>query len=312
MTKCGIYKLKIDPEFELLIPPLSNAQYEKLELDIFDNGCNEPILVWNNTIIDGHKRYEICRKWEIPFETDSLEFDSHEDALIWVCQTQLHRPHLSSIYKRYLIGKLYDAEVLIGNSNLSDSTKSSEPMNKYQIAVQLGNEYNISHVTVYKYSQYSAALDKLLDKSKDLVKRILSGNLKISQSNLVELSRLSSEHLNMLSGYLNDENLSRINYSQMRHELQWKKVTSAIENPLTHRQKPEPPLQIRKIPKPDPDAEISTLTFTIPSWINSIDRTTAVSNFSQATAEAKSRLQYQLSALMKTIIFLQEKIKEDM
>lgn len=74
MKKCGMYKLKIDPEFELLIPPLSDAQYEKLEMDIFDNGCKEPLLIWNDTIIDGHKRYNICRKWEIPFQTDELEF----------------------------------------------------------------------------------------------------------------------------------------------------------------------------------------------------------------------------------------------
>lgn len=321
MKKCGMYKLRTNSEFELLIPPLSEAQYEQLELDIFENGCKEPILIWNDLIIDGHKRYAICQKWEIPFTTDSLEFDSHEDALVWVCQTQLQRPKLSSEYKKYLIGKMYDAEVILGIKNPVESDASSdcfsrlnkqgEPMNKYKTAMRIGNDYNISHVTVYKYSQYSNALDIILEKSRDLVERILSGNLKISHSNLVELSRLSKEHLTMLSSYLNDEQLTRVSYSQMRHELQWKKISTAAEKPATHRHKQEPEPEIRNMPKPDPDAEISTLIFTIPSWVNSIERTTTVSDFQQASEEAKNRLRYQLAVLKKTIETLTKKIEED-
>lgn len=320
MKKYGMYKLKIDPEFELLIPPLSDTQYEELELDIFDNGCKEPLLVWNDIIIDGHKRYAICRKWEIPFQTDELEFDSHEDALVWVCQTQLQREKLTSEYKKYLIGKMYDAEVIIGIKNppepdplsdvISRLNRNGEPMNKYKTAIKIGDSFNISHVTVYKYSQYAEAIDILLEKSKDLVKRILVGNLKISHANLVELSRLSKEHLTLLSSYLNDAQLTRVSYSQMRHELQWKKVTGAVENPATHRQKPEPPPQIRNMPKPDPDADISMLIYTIPSWVNSIQRTTTVSDFQLASADAKTRLRYQLAVLKKTIEILQKKIEE--
>ena len=320
MNKCGMYKLKTDPEFELLIPPLSDAESEQLELDIFDNGCNEPLLVWNDLIIDGHKRYAICRKWEIPFRTDPLEFDSREDALVWVCQTQLQRPKLTSEYKKYLIGKMYDAEVVLGirnpeasdptSKNFSKLNKQGEPMNKYKTAIRIGDDFRISHVTVYKYSQYANALDIILEKSRDLVERILTGNLKISHNNLVELSRLSKEHLTMLSGYLNDEQLTRVSYSQMRHELQWKKVTTAVEKPATHRHKPEPTPEIRNMPKPDPDAEISTLIFTIPSWINSIERTTTVSDFQQASEDAKNRLRYQLTVLKKTIEKLQKKIEE--
>lgn len=320
MKKCGMYKLKIDPEFELLIPPLPSSQYEQLEEDIFEHGCNEPILIWDNWIIDGHKRYKICTKWEIPFMVDELEFDSHEDALVWVCQTQLQRPKLSSEYKKYLIGKMYDAEVILGIKNppepnlpsdtFSRLNKQGEPMNKYKTAIRIGDDYNISHVTVYKYHQYANAIDIILEKSKDLVERILSGNLKISHSNLVELSRLTKEHLTMLSSYLNDEQLTRVSYSQMRHELQWKKVTSAVEKPASHRHKPDPSPEIRNMPKHDPDAELSTLIFTIPSWINSIERATKVSNFQEVSESAKSRVRYQLASLKKTIEILQKRIEE--
>ena len=72
-------------------------------------------------------------------------------------------------------------------------------------------------------------------------------------------------------------------------------------------QKPEPPPQIRNMPKPDPDADISMLIYTIPSWVNSIQRTTTVSDFQLASADAKTRLRYQLAVLKKTIEILQKK-----
>jgi hypothetical protein len=161
MKKCGMYKLKIDPEFELLIPPLPPSQYEQLEEDIFEHGCTEPILVWNNWIIDGHKRYKICNKWEIPFMIDELEFDSHEDALVWVCQTQLQRPKLSSEYKKYLIGKMYDAEVILGIRNpseqnsssetLSRLTKQGEPMNKYKTVKEVCDLTGLTRKHLYYF-----------------------------------------------------------------------------------------------------------------------------------------------------------------
>ena len=48
--------LKIDPDFQSLIPPLSQEAYEELELNIVCNGCREPIKVWGDYIIDGHNR----------------------------------------------------------------------------------------------------------------------------------------------------------------------------------------------------------------------------------------------------------------
>ena len=51
-------ELKIDPEFEVRIPPLTKEEFEKLEENILDDGMfYTPILVWGKTIIDGHNRY---------------------------------------------------------------------------------------------------------------------------------------------------------------------------------------------------------------------------------------------------------------
>ena len=58
--------LKIDPEFQNKIPPLTEDEYRQLEENILEAGkVFEPITVWNGTIVDGHNRYRIIM--EHPF-----------------------------------------------------------------------------------------------------------------------------------------------------------------------------------------------------------------------------------------------------
>ena len=57
--------LKIDPEFQSLIPPLSPDEFRQLEENILKDGCRDPLVYWNNTIIDGHNRFKICTQYGI-------------------------------------------------------------------------------------------------------------------------------------------------------------------------------------------------------------------------------------------------------
>ena len=52
--------LKIDPEFQSQIPPLTDDEYKQLEENILREGkLLSPLIVWNNTLVDGHNRYAI-------------------------------------------------------------------------------------------------------------------------------------------------------------------------------------------------------------------------------------------------------------
>ena len=59
--------LKIDNEFKHLICPLQRKEYVQLEQNILADGCRDPIVVWNDVIVDGHNRYEICKRHKISF-----------------------------------------------------------------------------------------------------------------------------------------------------------------------------------------------------------------------------------------------------
>lgn len=55
------------------------------------------------------------------------------------------------------------------------------------------------------------------------------------------------------------------------------------------------------MPKFDPDAELSSLSLTIPSWCSSIERVMNVTDFQRSSKEGKKRLKIQLSNLMTVI-----------
>lgn len=104
--------IKINPEFEHLIPPLVDDEFEVLEANILSEGeIYTPIFVWNGYIIDGHHRYRILTKNNnIKFRIVEKEFENKYEAMSWMCNNQLGRRNLTPENRKYLVGKKYDAE----------------------------------------------------------------------------------------------------------------------------------------------------------------------------------------------------------
>lgn len=86
--------MKIDAEFQSLIPPLTFEEKKMLEESILNEGCRDAIVLWGDTIIDGHNRYEICTKYGIPFETVKREFENRNEVIEWIIKNQFGRRNL--------------------------------------------------------------------------------------------------------------------------------------------------------------------------------------------------------------------------
>ena len=126
--------LKIDPEFQNQIPPLTDDEYKQLEENILKEGkLLSPLIVWNNTLVDGHNRYEIVQEHpEISFSTMPLRFESREEVLSWICKNQLGRRNLTPEQKKFLIGKQYSVEHRKpgGNGNNQHTTAPRKPFRR--------------------------------------------------------------------------------------------------------------------------------------------------------------------------------------
>ena len=154
-------KLIRDPEFERFVPPLTQKERELLEESILREGCRDAIVVWNDIILDGYNRYDICIKHGLPYQVKHLQLDSRDEAISWICVNQMARRNITEETRRYLIGKRYEAEKRIGVRNITGKNqyspkvvspimrgKAQQQQLKYGVSGKIGNEYNMAHSTV--------------------------------------------------------------------------------------------------------------------------------------------------------------------
>lgn len=93
----------VDPDLQAYIDPLTPDEYEALERSLLAEGCRDALVLWGNVLVDGHNRYGICRKHELPFQTvQNTRFRSMEDVHLWMIDQHLGRRSLSDFQRGVL------------------------------------------------------------------------------------------------------------------------------------------------------------------------------------------------------------------
>lgn len=168
----------IDQEFRDLIfqDDLTDEEKRELETDILVRGCVVPLIVWNGLLVDGHHRYEICKKHNIPFDVKEIEFENREYAKAWILTNQLARRNLTPYRKIELLKRRDDflkmaeegkrkkqisaeitnnkrwetpiEESLLSTVDKSDKNEQSKPKEKINVRDAMAKELNVSHGTI--------------------------------------------------------------------------------------------------------------------------------------------------------------------
>lgn len=100
--------IKVDAELKALIPPLSKQEREQLEQNIIENGCRDPLVVWNGLIVDGHNRYEICTRLGIDYKVVEIDLQDRNAVEDWMDANQLGRRNLTPDAFKMLLGRRYN------------------------------------------------------------------------------------------------------------------------------------------------------------------------------------------------------------
>jgi hypothetical protein len=130
-------KLQINKEFQELIPPLSVEELASLERSIKAEGCRDPVVVWNNTIVDGHHRYAICTNNNMPFETKEVQgLDTEIDVKLWMINNQFSRRNLPTETRLDLAYRFKEFEVEKANARQLAGAKIDQIDNDDTLAHQ--------------------------------------------------------------------------------------------------------------------------------------------------------------------------------
>jgi transcriptional regulator with XRE-family HTH domain len=114
----------INDELRAFVDPLTDIEYAALERSLLAEGCRDALVLWRDTLIDGHNRYEICQKHGIPFRTvHNNNFASIDDVMLWMIDNHLARRSVSDFQRGVLALKKKE----IVTSRMADEMAKEPP-----------------------------------------------------------------------------------------------------------------------------------------------------------------------------------------
>lgn len=193
-------EIVIDKEFKSLIPPLTKDEYDGLEQSILAEGCRDALVIWDKTefansdylldsdpailheyiLLDGHNRYEICKKYGLQFNTKQMFFRDRDDAIYWIIKNQFGRRNLSAYDRARLVLRLKpviaerakEQQIRTKENRVCQISDKQAIDTKKELATVAG----ISHDTIAKVEKIEAMA------TPDIKEKLSAGEMSINQA----------------------------------------------------------------------------------------------------------------------------------
>ncbi|CAH0997936.1 hypothetical protein EMA8858_04071 [Emticicia aquatica] len=196
--------IEILPELQEFIRPLTLEQFTQLEQNIVIHGCQDALVLWETSeydlgrgdselsvyvLVDGHNRYNICKKNKIDFKIALKVFESIEDVKEYMIDLQIGRRNLTLEEESYYRGLKYNSQK--GNRGIALQTVQKggvEPA--VNVAESLAKTFNVTSRTIKNDGKFAEGMTKL---SKDLRNEVLQGVSKLSKKEIQDLAGTAFE-----------------------------------------------------------------------------------------------------------------------
>jgi hypothetical protein len=187
----GGKEIVILKELSDFIVPLNKEEKEQLEQNILLEGCRDPLILWENenslVLVDGHNRFEICKRNNIDFEVQTKQFEDLEEVKGWMINNQLGRRNLTQDQISYYRGLKYESlKKKKGGFVYVESKGQNDPSTSEKLA----GEFKVSKSTIKRDGKFATGLEFIGKSNPKLKSKILSGEVKVKKSDIQTLSQL--------------------------------------------------------------------------------------------------------------------------
>lgn len=195
-----LIELKIDPEFESLIPALTEEEFKQLKENILNDGeVLNPIITWQGIICDGHNRWKIIKENPgIPYKTYELIFTDKYQAKEWILKNQLGRRNITNEQRLRLIGQMQEnRKKSVGEHKGNQHSEKMELVQNEPIpkstAAQIAKEVGVSESTVKRAEKFSKGIDAIQEVSPEAATKILNGGSGVTKAEVMNVSQMNDE-----------------------------------------------------------------------------------------------------------------------
>ncbi len=184
----------VKSDLQNFITPLSEDSKEQLEENIKLNGCLDPLTLWEQengdlVLIDGHNRYDICQRNDIPFKVRILQFNNVDEAKDWMINHQLGRRNLNPDQLSYFRGLKYERmkKKRGGYDKVLSSGQSGDKTSEI-----LAREFNVSDRTILRDAEFAKGIEIIAKSNPQLKNDILLGRVKVKKSDVQLLAQVKN------------------------------------------------------------------------------------------------------------------------
>jgi len=118
-------EIRVDEGLRAYIDPLTEDEHAALERSLLAEGCRDALVLWGDLLVDGHNRYALCRKHNIPFQTiQNPHFKSIEDVHLWMIENHLGRRSVSDFQRGVLA--LRKKEILLARTGPEEGAAAGD------------------------------------------------------------------------------------------------------------------------------------------------------------------------------------------
>ena len=193
----------------------------------------------------------------------------------------------------YLIGKI--SERAKQNRGYDESVE--------EYLARFGKNLGYSEPTLRRFVKYAKSMDCLHSVEPNIALELITGKLRMSVENLISLAKRSRSDIRITVERIKsgDEKLNVIfpeRAAKQDKALSCKRCGNDTKG------------TVKDTPKYDPDAQVTGLTYTIPSWVSAIDRVFMSENIYVISRTARNKLSKELSSLKEIAILLMGRLSE--
>jgi protein gp37 len=185
----GRVELVIDAEFKDRIPSMSLEALALLEEGIRDfGGARDPLVVWKRKkiLLDGHNRYEICTRLDLPFDVVELEFPSREEAEDWIDRNALGRRNLNPDTASLIRGRIYN------RTKKAVGRPEGNPAESAGLTAQkLATTFGVKPRTIESDGQFARAVETVKAADPTIEQRVHNGE--VSKQSVVAAAEIIKE-----------------------------------------------------------------------------------------------------------------------
>lgn len=203
--------IKINFEFENVLPKLTAEQFTKLEENMVREGrARNPLVIWkdHDILTDGHNRLRVLKAHpELGWTFIEQEFDDEDDVKEWIIKNALGTRNLTEMQFTDLTGRLLimrkgsrgskKGELRAEKDSLGRFTAKSKKctLRSGDVAEQVASELGVNRSTVYNAARVSVGLDAAEAVVPGTKERVLAGELKAQKAEIASWSKKTPKQI---------------------------------------------------------------------------------------------------------------------